>query len=48
MLEKSTVRLFFFPEKVPEGRCKTLWLTLAYHVKVAAHNGFATGLAAPA
>lgn len=35
---------FFYLEKEPEGRCETL----THHMKIVAHNGFATGLAAPA
>lgn len=38
--------VFFYLEKKPEGRCKTL--THSYHIKIVAHNGFAIGLAAPA
>lgn len=49
MPEKSTVKfcvVFFFLKKVPEGRCKTLQLTLGYHVKTIAGKDFAIGLVA--
>ena len=43
---RKVLLVFSFLEKVPEGRCKTLWLTLVYSVKIVTCNGFARGLAA--